>query len=310
MTKSEFKKQLSVFDNWAEQVRKDLEKHTSLPKGENDEIRDENSLREAAGKVKDPPSEEFLRLIGQGALVSGGAASVTGQLPAVALRAEPEPERIQLQNFLKQMSTAVVDAQSMLDAKSAEYLAATAGKPHILPSVFRVPKLTAQMKFALEVEQGKQVNLLFYKRDEKTTSRNEQGIDFDVVSVPAPPGATDALGLFGPRLDLLLDPLERERVLDAVKQGGLADVTKIADEAPKRLLILSLPVQKDRSEYLVLGTGEKDISVGLWRLIIPPAGPPKLENIYPLNRKNAPNEDVFKQIVEKVANLQEEFFTD
>jgi hypothetical protein len=299
MTKKQLKDQLSQLQDWARDVRDDVSKHPSLPRDDKDELADDTGVRKALTDwAQDPRYQRYLDW-------TGGGVSADARAP------ELEPDSIKLQNFLGQMSTAMVEAQSMLDTKSAEYLAATAGKGHILPSVFRVPKLTAQMRFAVEVEKGKEINLLFYKREEKATSRNEQAIDFDVVSVPAPPGAADALRFFGPRMDLLLDPFEREGVIDAIKKLNAADLSKLAEDESDRLVILTLPAQEKRRDYLILGvTAVKEHSVGLWHLTVPEKGTAVLTNIYPLNRKNAEHEKFLKDVIDEVARRQEEYFSD
>lgn len=306
MTKKELKQQLSDLRKWADLVEQNVSRHEALPKNDSDEVTDSRVWDAAASWLKDARYEAYLKMAAQ----AGEAPPAAPSAPAPA--APPEPDsKIELQNFLRQMSVAMVDAQSMLDAKSAEYLAATAGKPHILPSIFRVPKLNAQMKFAMEVAGGKTINLLFYKRDDKATSRNEQSIDFDVVSVPAPPEAGKNLRFLGPRLDLLLDPFERRGIVDIVKAAGVADLSKLAESAPNSLAVLTLPEQKDRRDYLVLAvTAVKEHSVGLWSLTVPAKGDPQLLVIYPLNRKNSDNEKLFKDLVAEVVRRQEEYFAD
>jgi hypothetical protein len=231
------------------------------------------------------------------------------QFQATATALEPE-SRIDLESFLRRMSEAMVGAQTRLDDESGRYLAATAGQRHIMPSIFRVPKLTAQMRFALEVENNKTLNLLFYKRDEKTTSRNEQGIDFDIVSVPAPPDALSGLRTLAPRMDLVLDAFERERLLGVLVERGQPDLSRLAAENPTALVILALSPQSGRSEYLVFAATEvKEHSVGLWLLTVPDEGEAAIQLIYPLNRKNAENEHFLKDLILALAKRQAEFFS-
>jgi hypothetical protein len=299
-TRKELRQQLAELKRWAESLEQRISKHPSLPKDDNAQITADSPVWEALKEsAAEPPLQQFL------------ATSTPLRTAAAPPRPDTEPDsKIELQRFLRQMSAAMVDAQSDLDARSAEYLAATSGKPHILPSIFRVPKLSAQMRFALEVTDGKAINLLFYKRDEKTTSRNEQSIDFDVVSVPAPPDAAKTLRYTGPRLDLLLDPFEREPVIDAIRSLDVAELSKLAADSPHSIAVLTLPAQAGRAQYLLLATTpQKEHSVGLWHFDIPSDAPPQIEVIYPINRKNSDNEKLLKDIVVEIARRQQQYFS-
>lgn len=233
---------------------------------------------------------------------------------AAAERAAGDDEQtnIAFDDFLGRISRSMVKTQETLDTESARYLAATAGKGHILPSIFRVPKLSAQMRFALDVEKGDGLNLIFYKRDEKTTSRNEQAIDFDIVSVPAPSDARSAVLAISPRLDLVLDPFERGALVETISKqtaaGTNAPLVQAASK-PTDLVILALMPEENMQRYLVLFAQAEgtDKSVGTWRLTVPSSGAAVLETVYPLNRKNAENEGLLRDVVLAVAERQKQF---
>lgn len=220
---------------------------------------------------------------------------------------------IAFDDFLASMSRSVVKTQQALDAESARYLAATADKGHVLPSVFRLPKLSAQVRFAIETERTDGLNLIFYKRDEKTTSRNEQAIDFDIVSVPAPPDARASALAVSPRLDLVLDPFERSPLVDTIRKlpptGTNAPLVQAAAAAPEQLVLLALMPEEKMHRYLVMyadpqGAGK---SVGTWRLTLPEGADAVLETVYPMNRKNADNEELLRDVVLAVAARQKTF---
>lgn len=225
---------------------------------------------------------------------------------------DDEKTNIAFDDFLGRISRSMVKTQETLDTESARYLAATAGKGHILPSIFRLPKLSAQMRFALDVEETEGLNLIFYKRDEKTTSRNEQAIDFDIVSVPAPPDARSAVLAISPRLDLVLDPFERSAVVDAIsKQPATGTNGPLVQAAsnPTDLVILALMPEENVQRYLVLFAQAKgtEKSVGTWRLTVLAGGAAVLETVYPLNRKNAENEGLLREVVLAAAERQKQF---
>jgi len=241
----------------------------------------------------------------------------------VAAGAAPPSDstNIEFRDFLENMSQSMVQTQQQLDVASASYLAAAAEQPHVQPSVFRIPKLSAQMRFALEIQNGKTLNLLFFKQTEQTTSRNEQMIDFDIITAPAPPGATQAVAKLAPRMDLVLDPFERKRVINAIgsaspKEGTspalLTPVVQAAsDPISPDLVILSVESAEGDAEYLVfLATEDSDHSIGLWKLTIPDDGNAVLEVVQRFNRNNGPEEGVLQDVILAVAAKQKVYFTD
>jgi hypothetical protein len=56
-----------------------------------------------------------------------------------------------------------------------------------LKSVFRIPKVSAELKFAIDEITNKGVNLLIYKDEAQARTLNQQSIQFEIVSIPPPP---------------------------------------------------------------------------------------------------------------------------
>jgi hypothetical protein len=96
-------------------------------------------------------------------------------------------EKIDLNDFFSGVATSLISAQNQLDQQSADYLASVSGKEHILPSVFRIPKLSAEIKFAVEKATSTGVNLFFFKDVTTEQVSNQQSVQFDIVSAPPPP---------------------------------------------------------------------------------------------------------------------------
>ena len=120
---------------------------------------------------------------------------------AAAETEEAEPSaRFDFDGFFTEVAEGFINAQTQLDAASAEYLKKVIDKPHVLPSVFRMPKLNAEMKFALEKQTGKGIQLLFYKNESTTTNLNEQSVHFEIVAAPAPAGVPVSPVIVGPVL--------------------------------------------------------------------------------------------------------------
>ena len=77
---------------------------------------------------------------------SGAGKAGGGDADVVAT----DQERLGFSQFLSGIGTAMLDTQRELDAQSLTYLRENSQNRHVLPSIFRFPKLSAEMKFALE----------------------------------------------------------------------------------------------------------------------------------------------------------------
>ncbi len=80
-----------------------------------------------------------------------------------------------------------MQAQRNLDDQSADYLKTVAAQPHALPSIFRIPKVSAELRFALDTKQNKGFNLIFFNDQQSAEQLNQQTIQFDIVAAPPPP---------------------------------------------------------------------------------------------------------------------------
>jgi hypothetical protein len=106
----------------------------------------------------------------------------------VRMTATPSPpEAVDIVDFFNKVSAGVVNAQRNLDEQSADYLKTVAAQPHALPSIFRIPKVTAEMKFALQTSKKTGIDLLFYKDLTQAQELNQQTLQFDIVAAPPPP---------------------------------------------------------------------------------------------------------------------------
>ena len=104
----------------------------------------------------------------------GGAADVGGDVAEFA-------------EFFRTVASGVVDAQRKLDLESTTYLEEIRGKGHLLPTTFRIPKVSAEIKFGFQSVAGTRLNLIFYGDSAEKTSRNEQSMRFDIVAAPLMP---------------------------------------------------------------------------------------------------------------------------
>lgn len=158
-----------------------------------------------------------------------------------------------LSSFFATMGQSLVDAQKAMDERSRDYLLSIANKPYLLPSIFRIPKLSASVKFAVDAVNDKGVNLLFYKDETTTTTQNQQSVEFDIVSAPLSPGT-----IAGPfSISPLLDPSARGAVFDRLQQV-LPGTSPLRSDQDRVLLLAN-----DSASTFYVIYAEKG-NLGLW----------------------------------------------
>lgn len=176
---------------------------------------------------------------------AGAAATLAAAAPSAALG---------FSQFLTGVAEAMIAAQERLDLQTEAYLSGSSS-PRPLPTLFRLPRLKATMKCAIERSEGKELNLLFYSSTAAANALQQQTIDFELTAVPPPPEAGLVPGEYVPllpRVGLVLDRARRadllERLLaDAAARGALG---LAADAATDRLddVILWELVRPDQCE--------------------------------------------------------------
>lgn len=183
---------------------------------------------------------------------------------------EEPAARFDFDTFFTKVAQGFIDAQSRLDVASAEYLKQVSAQPHVLPSVFRMPKLDAAMKFALEEGKNKGLQLLFFKNESTTTNLNEQSVHFEIVAAPPPAGLSISPVIVSPLLsktkraelfqliqDFLLPP---PNATPAKTDAALDRKNLVAN--PDNVIILA--VSGDRSFLLTVADGKGPGNIGVW----------------------------------------------
>lgn len=109
--------------------------------------------------------------------------------------------------FFDAVGSSVVEAQGRLDEASAAYVRSTlrrdsaasdheqggAGSPPAaqsapaLGSLFRIPRVTAELKCSLEMNREKGFNVIFYTDRTDVRELHQQTVQLEVVAVPVPP---------------------------------------------------------------------------------------------------------------------------
>lgn len=191
-----------------------------------------------------------------------------------------DADSVRFGDFLSMAGNSLVAAQDELDEQSKRYLQRNQGREHIHPSVFRIPKLKAEIKFALEKESERGFNLLFYKGKDQETTRHQQGMSFEVISVPPSPETLNTLRTERPQVDFILAPSARRALLERAAKATLtpasqpnADDREILEDAARRprVLIWEKGAAEDgeSAHYLLYADRPgslKKAKAGLWLL--------------------------------------------
>lgn len=308
MTRKELEDLLKQFETWTNTLR-DAGKKTV--KDEKDAVPGDVLQALVKDFLGRAPMKQFLELAAAvpAASVGGPAAPAGTPGPSGDERAlaEQGASVTSFDEFLSSLSRSIVDAQRRLDAASADYLASVRDKPHIAPTVFRLPRLEAQMKFGLEVKEGQRLNLLFWGRDKQTSQLNQQAISFELVSVPAAPGAIEAARRSLLQWTLVVDPGARRLLLEALKAipaDPLLDPVTGAARDPSLAGAVAFLDLADGRRFLVLYAEDKrDKDVGLWLLTVT-AESRKLEVIYRFTKSLGPEEVLLRDLVLELATAQ------
>lgn len=232
------------------------------------------------------------------------AAGLAAAAPAVvdAQRTAKPEEALNFAGFLSQMGQAVVDTQRSLDQQSMAYLAEAGKAGFMVPMAFRLPKLSGKMLFELEYDKEAGVHLIFHSRSEKEIQRNQQSIEFDIVSAPAPPDATDILRR-RLSLDLVFDAAARKRVLDLNQPKDSQNaLPQEALDAPSRILILRVQTAGQFKHLVIYAGGEKESNVGMWI-----TDGQTIQVVYRFQKQNSEFEKRFREFALDLAERQQEF---
>ena len=132
-----------------------------------------------------------------------------------------EPAKANLDEFFASVANGYINAQKNLDVASSNYLKSTLGQPHVLPSIFKIPKMSAEVKFAVEKIDKETVGLIFHKNQTSLEARNEQTVSFEIVAAPPPPGVVAR-----PATDVLISPVFVTTVFSKTRRGEIFDAIR------------------------------------------------------------------------------------
>ncbi len=180
---------------------------------------------------------------------------VKKKLASGQTKEEKDEEKVGFSTFLSEMSEAAIEAQKNLDVASKEYLDSITGKNHILPTIFRIPKLTADIKFAMERKGTEKVNLIFYSKGKDEIERNQQSLQFDIIATPPTPEVIQKLNKVR-QIELVLSPQLRKEIFKIVKDN----LDKLDGEDKVKLKNLEdlLKKQEMKRRFIICPTGHEN----------------------------------------------------
>ena len=253
-----------------------------------------------------------------GAAAAPPAARAAAARDVAARDADDAPPRagerreFDLAGFFSSVADSLVDAQRQLDAKSREYLeeqrrAAELDGFRPPPSVFRIPKVTADLKFAMETQKSDRVGLVFFSRSDLAKTLHQQSMQLEVVAVPPTPEVAAQVASASPRAALLLDPQARERLFARLREAELAPTVKREPllERPDHVLVFPLD-DRGRGYLLAYAGDDQDKHLGVWNLAIADDGAARLSAAYKYDLAPRRNEDTaaLKALVQTLGERQ------
>lgn len=220
------------------------------------------------------------KLLHIGAAVNAALGSFETEEPlpeeqdrAVRTRGATSEEGTAFSDFLAEIGDSVVQSQEKLDQRSIDYLQSIRNRPYIPPTLFRIPKIAAELKIALEENKNKKLNVILYSQQTQMKQLQEQSLNFEIAAVPPSPELLQILQDQTPRIEFLFDNLKRLAVFKALDELGpnqsnpklKAQLKRIA-AAENQNQVLIWPIESDQ-RFLILFAGEiSGEDVGIWYL--------------------------------------------
>lgn len=242
--------------------------------------------------------------------------------------------RTSFSSFIQSVGTSLSMAQDSLDSQARESFKASAGAGGpLLPTLYRIPKLSAEVKFAFDKTTEKGLNLLFFSKKDQASEAHQQSIAFDIVATPPPPELLERLKRDVPTLQLVLAPSLRQAVLEGIQRfrdlrRELGDVKpkkleqlelahlpgpQGADNPADRLLIIEVPASNAR-RFLLFAAGDSsdadsDHEVGAWHVDLTDPEDPKLKAVLRFSSEgdSGENQGFLKEFVLDLGKRQAEF---
>lgn len=232
--------------------------------------------------------------------------------------------------FFSAVGGSLVRAQTEMDRKSALYIEETRKHPHALPSTFQIPKVSANIKFALQNVKGSKVNLLFYSKHKQSEEKHEQSLKFDIVATPPPAEVINNIvkqtvktGSL-PSLSFISNPEDRKEILKVIIDSIKTPTRTLIEQNQDRVLIVENWEERKKigdkpTNFFILfakskksgGSDSEKIDIGAWHFSFKGEKPEFkiILNYYRPSRTGRPTAgtpNVYKAIL-KMCDEQERF---
>lgn len=188
--------------------------------------------------------------------------------------AEPK-EELDFGSFLTEIGDSIVDTQQQLDEQSRQYLEGIKQQPHILPSVFRIPKVSANIKFGMRKSSEKGFNIIINKQSETDETTLNQSMQFEILSVPPPPDFQQQFYNLVPSVRFIFSSAQRTAIFNDIERykvrsdqsSGLKKDMLLEHQNDVLILQVEPTTKKDHEDYLITYADESaDKNVGIWLL--------------------------------------------
>lgn len=225
-------------------------------------------------------------------------------------------QNVTFSSFLKKMGQAVLDAQKDLDEQSKGYLLQNKNASHVVPTVFRIPKVSASIKFGMKEVSESGFNIFLAKESNKEESSLDQSLNFDIQAVPPPPNIYELLSQQAPVMTMVLDAITREEIQRGLEfyeprpeQKELAVETLLShwDE-----VVITRSELEGRAVFLLFFAekAQKNLT-GIWYYEpVSPEGSKRLESILAYNSPTRKEErpDLLHDLILDFSQKQQNFF--
>ena len=186
----------------------------------------------------------------------------TGSSSESAELSSEESQATSIEGFFNAVGSGVRDAQETLDLQSFEYMR---NRPAFAPeTMFRMPKVSANLKLGMTYSEKKGFNFLVIKRGSETSQTMEQEISFDIVSAPPPPNTMEGFAELPIDPVLITNTVER----DLVKQRLTAEKSVAGQAGTEAGKVISEMLKKDAFRRVLIF---RDHERWTLMLISPPA---------------------------------------
>ncbi len=171
-----------------------------------------------------------------------------------------------ISEFFEEVGQGIVSAQQQLDQQSVEYNNARSSVAP--PTSFRIPKVDAEIRFAMSKSSSKGFNVLLFGSKSASSQSQQNSVKFEIAAVPPPPDHVQGVPLqagfvtsFEARnyvRDVTLAIVEADEALlptpikDALRDE-FDDVLVVVDDAGRWLLLFERPIAGSGDRTSVTG---------------------------------------------------------